>query len=857
MDNKETRQMPIYVVGHAHLDPAWQWKWQEGSAEAKATLRSALDRMNEFPHFRFVCSSALLFRWIERFSPSMFEEIKQRIKEGRFIIVGGWHIQPDCNLASGEGYARQSLYAQRYFKEKFGVTASVGYNPDSFGHNLMFPQILKKSGMSYYIYQRPSEEQNPMNDKYLFNWFSPDGSSVMTYHLQQRNFLEKDFFNPDVSLEDLYDLIAQQNPISEKDGVPSLFFYGVCDHGGGPTIRDLKSLSAYEEENPDAELYYSSISDFFEAVKASGVTLPEHHDDLQHFGSGCYSAITEIKNAVRRGESELLAAEKYSILEGKLLNGPKRTEEFAEAWRNVCFLHFHDVLAGTATKVVYKDMQYISGMALNTAAVEENNALQSISWAIDTADDVEKGTPIVLFNPNGFPVDELIEVNTHGVSMTDSEGNTVPFQLVSIMRESSADKRKNVLFKAHVPALGYAVYYLKDTSRFGHEASKCAVVKNPNLRAALWRNYQNVHTQDGIDRFLDADTTVAKEEHATTYGGAVLENEIFRIEFEQHTGYIVSFKDKRTGKEIISDRAAVPVVVDEYYSDTWGMVYKYYTDFMARFSDATVTVTENGPVRATVKVVNTYNRSTLTQYFSLDAGSDRLKVLAFVDWHEKHKMLKLAWPLNLENPKMYYEIPYGVIERPCNKEEEPSLTWMAMKGDNGGYAILNDKTYGAHADGNILYHTIVRSPLFCDGGGPRSMDCAHNFSDQGCMEFSYELMPVGDSWAPVIQAAQQLNKPITNIVENWHKGSIKEKTYEGLTISQDNIMLSAFKYSEDGNGLVIRLYETDGKETPVTVSGDLLPVPLNVTFTPYSVNTYCLEDGADEWKEVLLTEYDL
>ena len=149
------KKSTYYMVGNAHLDPVWQWRWQEGSAEAKATIRSALDRMKEFPDFIFVCSSASVFQWVEEFAPKMFEEVKQRVAEGRFIIVGGMHVQPDCNNPSGEGFARQTLYSQRYFKEKLGVTARVGYNVDSFGHNLMLPQILKKSGMDSYIFMRP------------------------------------------------------------------------------------------------------------------------------------------------------------------------------------------------------------------------------------------------------------------------------------------------------------------------------------------------------------------------------------------------------------------------------------------------------------------------------------------------------------------------------------------------------------------------------------------------------------------------------------------------------------------------------------------------------------------------------
>ena len=172
----------VYMIGNAHLDPVWLWHWQEGSAEAKATIRSALDRMKEFPDFKFVCSSVSVYEWIEEFAPEMFEEVKARVKEGRFIPVNGWYVQPDCNLPSGEGFARQSLYSQQYYKEKFGVTATVGYDVDSFGHNEMLPQILKKSGMDSYIFMRPGEHEKhlPVN---LFRWRSPDGSEVVAYRI--------------------------------------------------------------------------------------------------------------------------------------------------------------------------------------------------------------------------------------------------------------------------------------------------------------------------------------------------------------------------------------------------------------------------------------------------------------------------------------------------------------------------------------------------------------------------------------------------------------------------------------------------------------------------------------------------
>lgn len=821
------KKTQLFLVGNAHLDPVWQWRWQEGSAEAKATIRSALDRMNEFPEFRFVCSSASVYQWVQEFAPEMFEELKQRVREGRFIVVGGWHVQPDCNLPSGEAYARQSLYAQRYFQENLGVTARVGYNVDSFGHNLMLPQILKKSGMDSYIFMRPCPTEKAM-DSDLFQWISPDGSSVTTYRILDPYCFN---FQDEEALENRLEYL-NENTATDIPQLP--LFYGVGNHGGGPTIRNLEILRAFREKHPELTVTYSDLSDFFDTVRNSGAPIPTHRDDLQHHAAGCYATVAHLKNGVRRSEVNLIAAEHYNMLAGKLCGKKPRNQAFADAWRTVCFLHFHDSMDGCCIKETHDDARYQYGMAMNTAAVEENNALQTISWAIDTSDS-SLGLPVVIFNHNSFPIEQSVQLNMQGTGVCDSEGNPVPCQLV----HSSAEEcfwRKDVLFQAKVPASGYAVYYLKDAVR------------------ALWGGAEMPETEPVADSTVHA-VPYTGVRTANNHEGTVLENEFFRIEFELHTGYITSFVDKRTGKNQISDRAAVPVVIDEYYHDTWSHAKTFFTDTMARFSDAQVTVLEQGPVRATVKVVSRYNSSTLTQYFSLESGCDRLKVSAVADWHERCKMLKLAWPMNVQNPKAYYEIPFGVIERPADGEEEPGLTWTAVKGDCGGFALLNNNTYSSSVKDGTIYQTVLRSPIYGDHGGPRTEES--DYTSQGRFEFSYELMPVTDSWVPVIRAARQLNKPATNIIENWHSGHLTDKTYSGLSVSVDHVILSAFKRSEDDSGIILHLYEVDGREASVTVSGDLLPVPLHATFTPYSVNTYYLSDGSTAWKEVLLTEYDL
>ncbi len=803
-----------YLVGNAHLDPMWQWRWQEGSMEAKATIRSALDRMKEFPEFRFVCSSASVFQWVEEFAPEMLEEIKQRVAEKRFIIVGGWHVQPDCNLPSGEAFARQALYAQRYFHDTFGVTAKVGYCVDSFGHCATLPMLLKNSGMDSYIFMRPSPKEKEMESD-VFEWTAPDGSSVITYRILDPYCAK---------FENMEELNARIDFLDEKTKTDLPFlplFYGVGNHGGGPTIRHLELLEEYKKTHPDKKLIYSDLQDFFDNIRHSGYTLPRYIGDLQHHASGCYAAESRVKDGIRRAENDLSAAENYTSLASALCSKPFKNEVFHKAWDAVCFCHFHDSMGGCSIKEAHDDTLDMLGMAKYTAAVAENNALQTISWKIDTKDR-SLGQPVVVFNPHGFETKALVQVNANFNTVRDAQGHIIPCQSV-LSSTHECYNRPDTLFEAEVPSLGYRVYYLSNVA----EATLPDSVVTALHRASL----PNANCKDG----------------------PVLENEYYRIQFEEYSGYIVSFLNKDTGEELICGRVAVPTVIDEYYHDTWSHAKNVFSDEMARFSDAEVSVLETGPVRATVKVVSCYNNSVLTQYFSLSAGSKKLEVRAHIDWHEKHKMLKMLWPMNVDAPKAYYEIPFGIVERPCDGEEEPGINWTAVRGINGGFALLNNNTYSSSVNGSTLCHTVIRSPIYGDHGAPRTSES--EFTSQGRTDFSYTIMPTGDGWEDVIKAGKVLNKGLTHILDTWHEGTLPNDTFSGLTLTASNVMVSAVKRSEDGTGFVLRLYEVEGKETTFTADGKLIPCPLVTRIAPNSVQSWFCKDGTDRWESLLFTEY--
>lgn len=803
----------FYLLGNAHLDPMWQWRWQEGSMEAKATLRSALDRMKEFPHFRFVCSSAVVYKWVEDFAPEMLSEIKDRVKEGRFIIVGGWMVEPDCNLPSGEGFARQALYAGRYFKEIFGKSAETGWCVDSFGHTATLPMLLREAGMKNYIFMRPNEREASL-DSDVFYWTAPDGSKILTYRIISAY---NSYFT---NIDELCERISyiEENAKTKLSAVPML--YGVGNHGGGPTIRHLKLLKEYEKAHPEAEFIYSDTVDFFNELRGCGDVVPTYKGELQHHASGCYAAESRVKTALRRAECELSSAESYGMLKYALLDRKPDTEAIRKAWEEVCFCHFHDSLGGCSIKEAHDDTLLMLGYARNIAAREENRALQTLSWQIDTTDN-SLGQPLVVFNPHSFKVSDAVRVNGDFNRVYDADGRLLPSQsILSSTEECYA--RPDTLFTVEVPALGYRVYYLAKEDKKAEFKTDIAVTPAREKTLLAEKN------------------------------GVVIENEFYRIQFENYSGYIISFYDKKNEREIISDRAAVPVVFDEYYHDTWSHRKNFFSDGMARFSDAEVTLLEDGPVRAAVKVKSRYNGSFVTEYFYLYKNSPHLKIKVKVDWREKHKLLKIKWPFALSDPKAFYKIPFGIIERPTDGEEEPSVGFTAVKGKEGGFALLNDGCYSNSVKENVLWQTVLRSPIYGDHGQPRNSES--EFTSQGEFTFNFTLMPAGDDNSEIIKECDLLNTPLSTVLDTWHGGNLP-KTLEGLSVNAKNVTVTAIKRSEDGKATVIRILEHDGKNTAVKIEGAVLPKPLETEITPYSVQTYYLADGEDEWERVLFTEY--
>ena len=356
----------LHLIGNAHIDPVWLWPWSEGLAEVMATFRSALDRMDEFPEFTFTASSAAFYEWVEQVDPLLFAEIQRRVAQGRWRLAGGWWIEPDCNIPGGESFVRQALYGQRYFQSRFGQTARTGYCPDSFGHNGMLPQILKKSGLDFYVFMRPMPHEMALPGR-VFWWQAPDGSRVLTCRLP----IQYGTWSEGIE-EHLRRCAGEIQP--PLDELPC--FYGVGNHGGGPTIANLNELLRLRAEPGLPELVFSSLEAFFENV--AGKSLPVVTGDLQHHASGCYAAHSGIKRWVRESENALLGAEKLSAL-AFWQAGLPYPQDFECAWKGLLFNQFHDILAGTSLEMAYTAARSQLGESLSIAARARVYAMQAIA----------------------------------------------------------------------------------------------------------------------------------------------------------------------------------------------------------------------------------------------------------------------------------------------------------------------------------------------------------------------------------------------------------------------------------------------------------------------------------------------
>jgi alpha-mannosidase len=836
----------IDLAGNAHIDAAWLWPRSETIDVVKRTFTTALQLMDEYPSYTYTQSAAQYTAWIAEKYPQMNDQIRQRVKEGRWEIVGGMWVEPDLNLPDGESLVRQLLVGQRYFQQQYGVTARIGWNPDSFGYNWQLPQIYKRSGLDYFVTQKMHWNDTNQLPFRLFWWESPDGSKVLTYF--PTDYVH-DNVNPTRISADFAET-AQRNPGTAE----MLDLYGIGDHGGGPTRAMLDQADQWiaAGKNSDAvpTLRYRTAQSYFTNVEknlnpasptwdydsiAKGYTapaasptgamgLPTWKDELYfEYHRGVFTTQAEHKRSMRTTEVATLDAEKLASL-AWLQGRPYPADQLTENWKKITFNQFHDLAAGSGIGVIYKDAQKDYTELFHVDHEITDNAIRTLDATIDTR--VKTGAPILVFNPMAWPRSETVQLSiqlpeaAETIYVSNARGEGLVSQVIS---HSPGTNQFEILARAEdIPALGYGVLH--------------------------------------ADGNMDEKARLTDLHIADTASAYTLSNEHVKITIDRKTGCITSLISLPANTESLAPNACgnqlqtfkdTPKQYDAWNIDPGTL--DHMTPINAIDS---VTLVDHGPVRATVRVSRTWQSSKFVQDISLDAYADTVVIDNDIDWHESHVLLKAAFPLAATADKATYEIPYGSIARTTlrtnswekAKFEVPAQRWADLGDAKQGLTLLNDVKFGYDAEGNTLRLTLLRSATWPD-----------EVADKGRQQFRYALYPHAGSWKQslTVRRGYELNDPLKAEQVFSHTGTLPAE-HSWASIENPNVTLTAIKKAEDSDALVFRMYEWAGTASEVklhippgatyavesnlmekpegphlTLSGDTITVPIK----PYEILT--------------------
>src|SRR5437588_6912280 len=569
-----------------------------------------------------------------------------------------------------------------------------------------------------------------------------------------------------------------------------MHLYGVGDHGGGPTrvmLDHAEQLRAPDTVFPKLE--FSFASEFFSDMekKLPSMQVPTWDGELYfQYHRGVFTTQAETKRRIRRSEENVLNAEKFASL-ALLYGRPYPQERMLMSWKNLLFDHFHDIMPGSGIAVNYLDAKR---NLENVDRAVNDITLTSIREIADHVDTQREGVPVLLFNSQSWPRTDVVEVQAQlpaagqHIQVVDATGRPAETQLLSMDKDIH---RSHFLLLSHTPSLAYATYFVRSATS--------AAPAHSLLKAS-------------------ADT---------------LENEFIRLKIDPQTGCMTSLVDKRSGAEALAPAETdsggpknsvcgnlLQTFVDKPKQwDAWNIDADFEKQHWDLDKADEVRLLEHSPLRAVIRVKKHFQNSTFTQDIAMYAGVPRVDVKMHVSWHEKHILLKVAFPLSAHNTKATYEIPYGSVERPTTRNtpaeqaqfEVAALRWADISDARHGFSLLNDSKYGYDAKGNVLRLSLLRSPEWPDP-----------HADEGEHEFTYSMYPHVGTWrdAETVRRGLELNYRLLPVAVEKHEGALPA-TYSFVQLEPNNVVLTAMKKAEDDDALVLRFYEWAGKEGDVRV----------------------------------------
>jgi alpha-mannosidase len=620
----------------------------------------------------------------------------------------------------------------------------------------------------------------------LFWWQAPDGSKLLTYFPHD--------YAGGIDAEPLATDLSIWMPSIYGKTIPAkpemMHLYGVGDHGGGPTRIMLDH--ADQLRAPDAvypKLEFSFARDFFSDLekKLPSMQVPTWDGELYFaYHRGVFTTQAETKRRIRRAEENVLNAEKFASL-ASLYGKPYPNDGLELTWKNLLFDHFHDIMPGSGIAVNYLDAKRNLENVDRAANDVTMGSLREIAAHANTQGE---GVPVLIFNPLSWPRTEVTEVEAQlpapaeQIEVVDSAGKPAESQLLYLDPETH---RTHFLLLANAPALGYQTYFVR-------AASKAPAVHSM-LKASA----------------------------------ATLENEFIRVKIDPQTGCMTSLFDKRSGTEALAPAETdtggsktsvcgnlLQTFVDKPKQwDAWNIDADFEKQHWDLDKADEVKLTESGPLRAIIQVKNHFQNSTFVRDIIVYAGMPRVDVKMMVEWHEKHILLKVAFPLSAHSEKAAFEIPFGSVERPTTRNtpaelaqfEVPAQRWADISDSKHGFSLLNDCKYGYDAKGNVLRLSLLRSPEWPDP-----------HADEGHHEFTYSLYPHGGGWkdALTIRRGYELNYKLLSLPFGKHQGALAPE-HSFLQVQPDNVIITALKHADEENSLVLRFYEWAGKDGEVTI----------------------------------------